>query len=98
MRKKRKPPLNVWEAFEAFPPYYVRLLAKEPGNGAHTARSDAEIAIAFLKRAQLIAVLGSFTPGLSAAIFGSFHVLIVREKIPAMVSAESCRLFTLDRL
>ena len=44
--KKRRPPLNVWDAFTAFPPYYVRLLAKEPGNGRHTAKSDAEIAIA----------------------------------------------------
>ncbi len=46
MRKKRKPLLNFWEAFEKFPPYYVRLLAKEPGNGGHEAFSDAQIAIA----------------------------------------------------
>lgn len=41
-----KPLTNAWDAFAQFPPYYVRLLAKEPGHGKHTARSDAEIAIA----------------------------------------------------
>ena len=50
------------------------------------------------RRATVIAVLGSFTPGLSAAILASSHFVIVREKIPAIVSAESCRLFTPDRL
>src|SRR3954452_739357 len=50
------------------------------------------------RRATVIAVLGSLTPGLSAAILESSHFVIVREKMPAMVPAESWRLFTPERL
>lgn len=35
--------ITFWEALQAFPPYYIRMLAK---NGHSTALSDAEIAIA----------------------------------------------------
>ena len=45
-----------------------------------------------------IAVLGRVTPGLSAAIFGSFHVLIWVDMMPARVSAVSCSLSTPLRL
>ena len=48
--------------------------------------------------ATVIAVDGSFTPGLSALIAASFHVLISPWKIFASVSAESCSFFTPDRL
>src|SRR5450755_2094230 len=48
--------------------------------------------------ATVIAVLGRVALGLSALIAGSSQVLICREKILAIVSAESCRPFTLDRL
>src|SRR5579872_4445841 len=41
--------------------------------------------------ATVIAVDGSFTPGLSAAISEAFHVLILRSKIMAIVAGESCR-------
>ena len=46
----------------------------------------------------VIAVLGSFTPELSAAMAGSFHFLILPLKIFAMVSADICRLVTPGRL
>src|SRR5215469_11356349 len=42
------------------------------------------------RRAMVIAVLGSVTPGLSAAIFGSFHFVILASKMPAMTGADSC--------
>src|SRR5581483_7029508 len=41
--------------------------------------------------ATVIAVDGSFTPGLSAAMSAAFHVLTWRSKILAMVAGESCR-------
>jgi hypothetical protein len=46
----------------------------------------------------VIAVLGSFTPALSAFSAGSSHVLILPLKIFAMVSADICRLVTPGRL
>jgi hypothetical protein len=46
----------------------------------------------------VIAVEGSFLPLLSAAIAGSFQVLISPEKIFASVSADSWRFFTFLRL
>ena len=46
----------------------------------------------------VIAVLGRLTPGLSALIAGSFQVLILPEKMSAMVGADSFRLLTPDRL
>src|SRR4051812_16030230 len=45
-----------------------------------------------------IGVFGSVVPALSAAIFGSFQVLIVPEKMPARTSGESLRLCTPGRL
>src|SRR5579871_6054230 len=45
-----------------------------------------------------MAVLGRVTPGLRAAIFGSFQVLMVVAKIPPRTSASSFRLFTPLRL
>ena len=48
--------------------------------------------------ASLIDVLGSFTPELSAAIFGSFHVLMLPSKMPASVAADSLRVLTPLRL
>ena len=48
--------------------------------------------------AMVIAVLGSLTPGLSAAIAGSFHLLILPWKMSAMTGADSFRLLTPDRL
>src|SRR4051812_6553968 len=41
-----------------------------------------------------IAVDGSLAPELRAAIAGSFHLVILPEKILAMVEASSCRLST----
>ena len=41
--KKGETEITFWGALHAFPPYYVRLLAK---NGRATALSDADIAIA----------------------------------------------------
>src|SRR5581483_197207 len=41
--------------------------------------------------ATVMAVDGSLTPGLSAAISEAFHVLIWRSKILAIVGADSCR-------
>ena len=46
----------------------------------------------------VIAVLGSFTPGLSAAIAASFHFVIFRAKILARVLSERRRSFTPLRL
>src|SRR5712691_8015794 len=48
--------------------------------------------------AMVIAVLGSEAPGLSAMIDGSFHVLILPSKMPAMVGPDNCSLLTPDRL
>ena len=42
----------------------------------------------------VIAVAGSVTPGLRAAIFGSFQVVMVPRYIPATVSASSFRSVT----
>lgn len=39
---KRQPNLSCWEALELYPPYFVRLLAKQ---GRMSAPSDTEIAI-----------------------------------------------------
>ena len=41
--------------------------------------------------AMVIGVLGSVTPGLSAAIAGSFHFVILPWKMFAMTGADSCR-------
>ena len=41
-----------------------------------------------------IVVAGSVVPELSAAIAGSFHLVILPEKICAIVGADSCRLVT----
>src|SRR5262245_5946739 len=48
--------------------------------------------------ATVMLVDGSVTPGLSAAMAGSFQVLMVLEKILAIVSADSCSLSTPFRL
>ena len=49
--------------------------------------------------AMVIAVLGRVTPGLSAAIAGSFHFVILPWKMLAMTGADSCSgLLTPDRL
>src|SRR3954452_16271189 len=45
-----------------------------------------------------IAVEGSVAPALSAAIFGSFHVVIAPLKMPPSVSPDSCSFVTPDRL
>src|SRR5580692_1265033 len=50
------------------------------------------------RTAMVIGVLGRLTPGLSAAMAGSFQVLIWPWKIFAMVVASSFRLLTPDRL
>ncbi len=47
--------------------------------------------------ATVMAVAGSLAPGLSAAIALSFHVLIWRRKILAIVSGDSARLSTPSR-
>ena len=48
--------------------------------------------------ATTIAVLGKLTPLFVAAMAESFHFVILREKIPASVSASSCNLLTPDTL
>src|SRR5665213_2919902 len=48
--------------------------------------------------ATTISVAGSFSPGLSAAMALSFHLVISRWKILAMVGAESCSLAAPSRL
>src|SRR5215475_4328680 len=51
------------------------------------------------RRAIVIAVLGSLTPGFSAAIAGSFHFVILAWKIFASVGPDSCSgLLSPDRL
>src|SRR6185312_16317038 len=50
------------------------------------------------RTARVIAVLGRLTPELSALIAASFQVLILPEKMPAMVDGDSLRLLTPDRL
>src|SRR5690348_16046518 len=50
------------------------------------------------RTAMVIGVLGRLTPELSALIAGSSQVLILPEKMPAMVGPESCSLLTPDRL
>src|ERR1039458_962377 len=50
------------------------------------------------RTAMVIGVLGRLTPGLSALIAGSLHVLIVPWKMPAMTFGSSCSLLTPDRL
>src|SRR3954451_5017094 len=50
------------------------------------------------RRATTMAVSGSSTPGLSAAILGSFQLVISDWKIPAIVAGDSCSLSTLGRL
>ena len=42
--------------------------------------------------AMVIAVLGRLTPGLSAVIAGSFHVVILPEKMFAMTGADQLQL------
>ena len=46
----------------------------------------------------VIVVLGSLAPGLSAAIAGSFHFVILPLKMSAIVGAESWSLSTPSRL
>src|SRR6476659_8222121 len=50
------------------------------------------------RTARVIAVLGRLAPELSALIAGSFQVLILPEKMPAMVAGDSFRSLTPDRL
>src|SRR5215467_7064570 len=50
------------------------------------------------RRAMVIAVLGRLTPGLSALIFGSFHLVMLAWKMSAMTGPSSFRLLTPDRL
>src|ERR1700722_5123415 len=50
------------------------------------------------RRAIVIAVLGSLTPGLIFAIAGSFHFVIFAWKMSAMTVGVSFRLLTPDRL
>src|SRR5215472_7818255 len=50
------------------------------------------------RRTIVIDVPGSLIPGLSAAIAGSFHFVIVPWKIPAMTGPDSCSLLTVGRL
>src|SRR5258706_3570442 len=50
------------------------------------------------RTATTMSVAGSVTPGLSAAMIGSFHFVISRWKIAEMLVAESCNLATLGRL
>src|ERR1700691_4127668 len=50
------------------------------------------------RTAMVIGVLGRLTPGLSALMAGSFHVLIWPWKIFAIVVGSSLRLLTPDRL
>src|SRR6266699_7130975 len=50
------------------------------------------------RRAMTIGVLGSLTPGLSAAIAESFHFVILAWKMSAMTGAVNFRPVTPDRL
>src|SRR6266852_992056 len=50
------------------------------------------------RTARVIGVLGRLTPELSALIAASFQVLILPEKMPAVVAGDSFRLLTPDRL
>src|SRR6266576_3243477 len=50
------------------------------------------------RRAMMIAVLGSLRPEFSAAIFGSFHLVILAWKMSAMTGASSFRPLTPGRL
>src|SRR5215471_8195832 len=69
--------------------------------GAASVRNSEKFAVVpeeSERTARAIGVLGRLTPGLIALIAGSFQVLIVPEKMPAMVGASSFRLLTPDRL
>src|SRR5215468_9726291 len=50
------------------------------------------------RRAMTIGVLGSLTPEFSAAIFGSFHFLMLPWKMSAMTGPSNLRLLTPDTL
>src|SRR3954454_2437314 len=50
------------------------------------------------RRATTMSVSGSVTPGLSAAMIGSFHFFTSSWKISAMLVGDSCSLSTLGRL
>src|SRR6185369_573185 len=50
------------------------------------------------RRATTMSVSGSVTPGLSAAMIGSFHFFTSSWKIAEMLFGESCNLSTLGRL
>src|ERR1035438_1237729 len=79
----------------------VELLPSFHTLGAASMRNSEKLAVVpeeSERRAIVIAVLGSVTPGLIALIAGSFHVLIVPWKMFAMASADSFRLLTPDRL
>src|SRR6266566_4629144 len=50
------------------------------------------------RTARTTGVLGRVTPGLSALMAGSFHVLILPPKMPATTGADSCSLLTPAKL
>src|SRR5215467_4684542 len=62
--------------------------------GADSTRNSEKFAVVpeeSERRAMVIAVLGSLTPGFSAAIFGSFHFVILAWKMSARVGPSSFR-------
>src|SRR5215475_13994305 len=69
--------------------------------GADCSRNEEKFAVVpeeSERRAMVTAVLGRLTPGLSDAIFGSFHFLMSPWKRSAMTAGSSFRLLTPDRL
>src|SRR6266516_1509554 len=79
----------------------VELLPRLQALGAASIRNSVKFAVVpeeSDRTARVIGVLGRLTPELSALMAGSFQVLILPEKMPAMVAGDSFRLLTPDRL
>src|SRR6516162_2299743 len=80
----------------------IELLPSVQALGAASVRNLVKLAVVpeeSERTAMAIAVLGRVTPELSAAMAGSFHLVILPSKMPAIVGADSCSgLLRPDRL
>src|SRR4029077_15938092 len=79
----------------------VELLPRVQALGAASCRDRVQMAVVPEESgptARVIGVLGRLAPELSALMAGSFQVLILPEKMPAMGAGESFRSLTPERL
>src|SRR5581483_8359686 len=76
----------------------VELAPSFQSDGAALVRNTVKLLVVPERWETVMLVLGSVAFGLSAAIAGSFHLVMLRWKILAIVLAESCRFFTSGRL